>query len=92
MKQLIAYLFFLVVLTSCSKKNNIINASDKESEQITVNLTVDGKARSFVVYNPKGYNNAGKMPMIFVNHGGQGNSTSMIQVILDQLLIEIKLY
>lgn len=52
MKCLIMYLFLLVVSTSCNRKDDINSLPDKESEQITVNLTVDGKARSFVVYNP----------------------------------------
>ena len=62
-KEFITGLLILSLL-SCSKENNPIE-SDRDSEQKTINLTVDGNARSFIVYLPAGYNNAGKMPMIF---------------------------
>ncbi len=73
-------LIILSSLFSCTKTDNDFKIHDNPSEQNTINLTVDGNARSFVIYLPTGYNNQGKMPMIFINHGGQGNPTSMIQV------------
>ena len=54
----------LITLISCNKDDNPTTPTDNASEQKTVNLTVDGNARSFIVYLPTGYNNAGKMPMI----------------------------
>ena len=53
---------------------------DKLPEQRTVNLTVDGYDRSFIVYLPLGYNNAGKMPLVFVIHGGSGTPEGMIRL------------
>ncbi len=66
---------------SCSKDNTETVIIDTDgSEQKNINLTVDGIARNFIVYNPKGNKTAGKMPMIFVNHGGKGNAEGMIQL------------
>lgn len=53
---------------------------DRLSEQKTVNLTVDGYDRSFILYLPLGWNNAGKMPMVFVIHGGSGTPEGMIRI------------
>lgn len=71
---------FLFLLASCAKNNDANPSVDKESEQKTINLTIDGQARSFIVYLPTGYNNAGKMPMIFVIHGGSGTPEGMINI------------
>lgn len=73
------YLFLLIFIsTSCNKDDEGITPTDKPSELKTINLTVDGNARSFVIYLPKGYNNAGKMPMIFALHGGNGTPTQFM--------------
>ncbi len=64
---------------ACKKKGSLI-IEDKESELTTVTLNVDSRDRTFLVYKPKGYNQAGRMPLIFVNHGGQGNSQGMMAV------------
>ena len=70
----------LITLISCNKDDNPTTPTDNASEQKTVNLTVDGNARSFIVYLPTGYNNAGKMPMIFAIHGGSGTPEGMINI------------
>jgi polyhydroxybutyrate depolymerase len=73
-------------MLSCNKDNtNVLqpdtpNEPDKISEQLTVSLTIDGNARSFIVYLPVGYNNAGKLPMIFAIHGGSGTPEGMIKI------------
>ena len=78
------HIFILITITflliSCKKDNNPNTSADKPSEQKTVNLTVDGNARSFIVYLPIGYNNAGKMPLIFAIHGGSGTPEGMINI------------
>jgi polyhydroxybutyrate depolymerase len=72
---------FLITLLSCSKENTSpTQDNDKPSEQKTINLTIDGNARSFIVYLPTGYNNAGKMPLIFAIHGGSGTPEGMINI------------
>jgi polyhydroxybutyrate depolymerase len=53
---------------------------DRLSEQKTVNLSVDGYDRSFILYLPLGWNNAGKMPMVYVIHGGSGTPEGMIRI------------
>jgi polyhydroxybutyrate depolymerase len=75
-------LLFVILLTyfSCSKGDNNTAPIDKSSEQKTINLTVDGIERSFIVYLPTGYNNAGKLPMIFAIHGGSGTPEGMINI------------
>ena len=80
MKQ--AFLIFstLMILFSCNKDDDSTTASDKLSEQKTINLTIDGNIRSFVIYIPIGYNNAGKMPLIFAIHGGSGTPEGMINI------------
>ena len=65
MRKLILLTTILITLVSCKKDNNSTTIADKPSEQKTINLTVDGNPRSFIVYLPTGYNKAGKMPMIF---------------------------
>jgi len=76
------FLFLLVVLLlsnlSCRKGENRSVPADKPSEQTTVNLTVDGIARSFILYLPEGYSSTEKMPMIFVIHGGSGTPEGMM--------------
>ena len=78
------HLFILITTTflliSCKKDNNSTPPVDKPSELNTVNLTVDGNPRSFIVYLPTGYNNAGKMPLIFAIHGGSGTPEGMINI------------
>jgi len=78
------HLFILITTTflliSCKKDNNSTPPVDKPSELKTVNLTVDGNPRSFIVYLPTGYNNAGKMPLIFAIHGGSGTPEGMINI------------
>jgi polyhydroxybutyrate depolymerase len=83
MKPAILALFLLSTATGCRKTG--VNPSDerpgdKLPEQRTVNLTVDGYDRSFIVYLPLGYNNAGKMPLLFVIHGGSGTPEGMIRL------------
>jgi polyhydroxybutyrate depolymerase len=74
-------LFTLTLLgVSCKKDDTPSTSADKPSEQKTINLTIDGNARSFIVYLPTGYNNAGKMPLIFVIHGGSGTPEGMINI------------
>ncbi|NBO50534.1 MAG: hypothetical protein EBU80_12615, partial [Chitinophagia bacterium] len=72
------------MLMSCTKKSGsdtiISKPPDKISEQKTVNLAIDGNDRSFIIYLPIGYNNAGKMPMIFSIHGGSGTPEGMINI------------
>ena len=71
----------LISLLSC--KNDETTPApppDKPSEQTTINLTVDGRARNFIIYLPIGYNNAGKMPMIFSIHGGNGTAAGQIKL------------
>jgi polyhydroxybutyrate depolymerase len=46
----------------------------------TINITFDGFARNFIVYLPSGYNNSGKMPLIFAIHGGSGTPEGMINI------------
>jgi polyhydroxybutyrate depolymerase len=75
---------FLCLFLSCKKNGasipSEIKPPDKISEQKTVNLTINGIDRSFIVYLPIGYNNAGKMPMVFVIHGGSGTPEGMINI------------
>jgi polyhydroxybutyrate depolymerase len=75
----------LVLLASCSKNSGSAQPDDtrpgdKLGEQKTVTLTIDGLTRSFIVYQPLGYNNAGKMPMILSIHGGSGTPEGMIRL------------
>ncbi|MFM7710178.1 MAG: alpha/beta hydrolase family esterase [Ferruginibacter sp.] len=68
----------LISFFSCGKDNHPTPVADKPSEQKTINLTVDGQARRFIIYLPSGYNNAGKMPLLFAIHGGSGTPEGMI--------------
>jgi len=72
---------FTITLFSCNKDDGVTTTKDKPSEQKSINLTVDGNVRRFVIYLPTGYNNAGKMPMIFAIHGGGGSPEQMLSVI-----------
>ncbi len=81
MKLSILVATILISLLSCKKSETPAQpAADKLSEQKIINLTVDGNARSFIIYLPAGYNNAGKMPLIFVIHGGSGTPDGMINI------------
>jgi polyhydroxybutyrate depolymerase len=80
MRYLIKILVISLLLVSCKKDVNPTTSADKPSEQKTINLTVDGNARSFIVYLPTGYNNAGEMPLIFAIHGGSGTPEGMINI------------
>jgi polyhydroxybutyrate depolymerase len=74
------FLFYSFLFFSCTKEESQTPIDTNLSEQKTISLTVDGTARSFIVYNPIGNKTAGKMPLIFVNHGGQGDPAGMIQL------------
>ena len=80
MKQAFLIVSTLMILFSCNKDDDSTTASDKPSEQKTINLTIDGNIRSFVIYIPIGYNNAGKMPLIFAIHGGSGTPEGMFNI------------
>lgn len=80
MRQIILLTTILITLFSCNKDDSQTTPADKPSEQKTVTLTVDGNARSFIIYLPTGYNNAGKMPLIFAIHGGSGTPEGMINI------------
>lgn len=53
---------------------------DRLPEQKTINISFDGYDRSFIICLPLGYNNAGKMPLLFVIHGGSGTPEGMIRI------------
>ncbi len=88
MKLVFKLLTISVFLFSCKKAVGPILSVDKPSEQIvdkpseqkTINITFDGVARNFIVYLPSGYNNSGKMPLIFAIHGGSGTPEGMINI------------
>jgi polyhydroxybutyrate depolymerase len=80
MRHIVLLMTILITLISCNKDDIPLVPVDKPSEQKTINLTIDGNARSFIVYLPAGYNNAGKMPMIFAIHGGSGTPEGMINI------------
>jgi polyhydroxybutyrate depolymerase len=80
MRYIFKLIAIFVLLNSCKKEDISSTSADKPSEQKTINLTVDGNARSFIVYLPTGYNNAGKMPLIFAIHGGSGTPEGMINI------------
>jgi polyhydroxybutyrate depolymerase len=79
MKKILVIANFLLIFFSCNKGDSG-PAPEKASEQKTVNLTIDGNARSFIIYLPAGFNNAGKMPLIFVIHGGSGTPEGMMNI------------
>ncbi len=81
MKWISILLLSIFLFSSCKKDTSTgnITPEDKPSVQTTINLTIDGKPRSFIMYLPSGYNNVlAKMPMIFVLHGGSGNGNGML--------------
>jgi polyhydroxybutyrate depolymerase len=80
MRKIILLTTILITIISCNKDDNTTTTADKPSEQKTINLTIDGNARSFIVYLPTGYNNAGKMSLIFAIHGGSGTPEGMINI------------
>lgn len=81
MKYSILVITLFISLLSCEKSETPAkSATDNLSEQKTINLNVDGNARSFIIYLPIGYNNAGKMPLIFIIHGGSGTPEGMINM------------
>lgn len=77
----IKFLLISILLPSCLEQDSITQTADKPSEQKTITIAVDGNARSFLLYLPIGYNNAGKMPLIFVIHGGSGTPEGMIKLV-----------
>ena len=80
MRKIILLGSILIMFFSCNKEDSPTTPIDGSSVQNSVSLTVDGNTRSFIVYLPKGYNNAGKMPMIFAIHGGSGTPEGMINI------------
>lgn len=81
MKNVILLTTVFLASLSCKKDDTTPPPpADKPSEQKTVNLTVDGNARTFIVYLPLGYNNTGEMPLLFVLHGQGGTNTGMIEI------------
>lgn len=79
MKNILLLISSLIII-SCTKNETEIVIVNKPREQKTINLTVDGNGRSFIIYLPTGYNNAGKMPLIFSIHGGGGTPEDMIKL------------
>ena len=80
MKLVFNLLTISIFLFSCKKEGGPTLSFDKPSEQKTINITFDGVARNFIVYLPSGYNNSGKMPLIFAIHGGSGTPEGMINI------------
>jgi polyhydroxybutyrate depolymerase len=77
----ISTLFAVCMLfVSCKKDADPATTADKPSEQKTIQLTVEGLTRNFILYLPAGYNNAGKLPLVFVIHGGSGTPEGMINI------------
>lgn len=81
MKSISTLLLFACFFVACKKESTINTPQpDKASEQKTLQLTVNNRVRSYILYLPTGYNNAGKMPLIFVLHGGSGTATGMLSL------------
>jgi polyhydroxybutyrate depolymerase len=83
MRLLTFFTLSVLSISSCQKSTIAplpIEIVNKASEQKTVTLTIDGVLRTFIMYLPTGYNNAGKMPIIFALHGGGGAPESMYQL------------
>jgi len=80
MRKIILLGSILIMFFSCNKEDSPTTPTDESSMQNSLSLTVEGNIRSFIVYLPKGYNNAGKMPMIFAIHGGSGTPEGMINI------------
>ena len=73
-KALLALLSIAIAFTALAP------AQAQDQKVLAILDTVDGNARNFIVYLPTGYNNAGKMPMIFAIHGGSGTPEGMINI------------
>ena len=80
MKLVFNLLTISIFLFSCKKEGGPTLSVDKPNEQKTINITFDGVARNFIVYLPSGYNNSGKIPLIFAIHGGSGTPEGMINI------------
>ncbi|MFM8348964.1 MAG: hypothetical protein ACKOAR_13055, partial [Bacteroidota bacterium] len=80
MRQFVWLLTITPTLFGCRGNEDGGQPAEKPAEQKTISLTVDGNPRSFILYLPKGYDNAGKMPVIFVIHGGSGTPEGMIRL------------
>lgn len=80
MKQILVIFFTLLTCIACKSNDENIGMPDKSSVQKAFEMTVDGKVRNFLIYLPKGYKNAGKMPLIFVVHGGNGTPEGMMKL------------
>ena len=78
MKFIRLHFLLLCILFSCQSENEL--PADNPSEQKILNLTVDGIERTFNLYLPKGYNNAGPLPLIYVLHGGTGTPEGMLRL------------
>jgi polyhydroxybutyrate depolymerase len=73
-------LFVVLLLAACKDKATPLTPEDKPSEQKNLTITVDGNVRNYTLFLPNGYNNAGKLPLIYCLHGGSGNPDGMIQL------------
>jgi polyhydroxybutyrate depolymerase len=80
MQTLINFLTISILIFSCKKGDVPSLSIDKPSEQKTISLIIERNERSFIVYLPTGFNNAGKMPLIFAIHGGSGTPEGMINI------------
>ena len=80
MKKFLLFSVILMIVIACGNDEPLKGSEDKTSEQKTISITVDGNLRYFIVFLPAGYNNAGKMPLIFVIHGGSGTPEGMIRL------------
>ena len=78
MKFISFHFLLLCILFSCQSENEL--PAIKPSEQKTLNLTVDGIERNFLLYLPKGYDNAGSLSLIYVLHGGTGTPEGMLRL------------
>lgn len=83
MRLIFASLLFLTAAMGCGKSGTA-TADEKPGDQLpvqkTINISFDGYDRSFIIYLPLGYNNAGKMPLMFIIHGGSGTPEGMIRI------------
>ncbi len=79
MRNTLSVLSILLIIFSCSTDYATTN-EDKPSEQKTLDFTIDGRSRVFIIYLPKGYNNATKISVIFIIHGGSGTPQGMMNI------------
>ena len=70
-----------LLLLSCNRRQDNAPRPSGEGEEKSITQTVGGIERRFVVYLPEGYANAGKMPMLFVVHGGGGTPEDVMNSI-----------